>query len=166
MVHSHSLTHFPPLLPSIYIFDFFSNLPFKKLQLKLAMYFSWTVGNNVENQRKGLVVIVWYDRSFFVPIRPVVNKYKLHEMLTVRCCALHCCTPDTPVYRLRRAFFTMKVSHLRMKLRIHVGTLRCVTLCLFLFCVLVSGTMFIYIFFFDGSRLFFLPLMLPFSPFC
>jgi len=92
-----------------------------KVMLKLAMYFSWTVGNNVENQRKGVVVIVWYDRSFFLPIRPVVNKYKLHEMLTVRCCALHCCTPDSPVYRFRRAVMTMKVSHLRMKLRIHVG---------------------------------------------
>jgi hypothetical protein len=108
--------------------------PLKILQSKLALYSSWTAGNDIDTQRKGIVVLVWYDKSFKVPLKPPTNKYKLHEVLTVRVCALHCCTPDTPFHRFRRAAMTMKASHVRLKLRVHVGTLRlrCVTFVLVL----------------------------------
>ena len=80
----------------------------------------WAGGNDVDTQRKGIVLIIWYDRSF-KNVTPRENKPKLHELATIRICALHCCTPDTPYYRFRRAVVTMRVAHLRMNLRCHMG---------------------------------------------
>ena len=86
---------------------------------------SWTAGNEVETQRRGIVVLIWFDKSFQLTPKPVQNKPKLHEVTMIRLCAVHLCTPDTPLYRVKRSFITMRTAHNRLKLRVHVGMFRC-----------------------------------------
>lgn len=88
-------------------------------QTKLAIYFCWTAGDDVDAQLKGIVILVWFDKNFDQP--PSKHKTKMHELVTVRICALHLCTPDTPFFRFRRAIVTMRAAHVRTKLRAHVG---------------------------------------------
>lgn len=92
-----------------------------RIKAKITLYMCWTAGNDIESQRSGIVVLIWYDKSFTLNMSPVSNKPKLHEIATVRICAVHLCTPDTSVYRLRRSFATMRMSHHRLKLRTHLG---------------------------------------------
>mmetsp|Transcript_24629 Transcript_24629/g.57814 ORF Transcript_24629/g.57814 Transcript_24629/m.57814 type:complete len:502 (-) Transcript_24629:469-1974(-) len=92
-----------------------------RLKAKIALYLSWTAGNEVETQRMGVVILIWYDKSFQLLHRPVQNKPKFHEVWMLRICAIHLCTPDTPLYRIRRGFITMRMAHNRLKLRVHIG---------------------------------------------
>ncbi len=88
---------------------------------KLSIYQCWTAGDDVDTQRKGIVILLWYDKSFEMNKVPVDNKPKLHEVATVRISALHICSPDTPFFRFRRAVATMRAAQFRTKLQAHVG---------------------------------------------
>jgi hypothetical protein len=88
---------------------------------KIMMYFTWVAGNDVEVQKEGIVVLAWFDKSFEVSRRPAIQT-KDHELLTVRPCAIHMCTPNTPFYRLRRSILTMRIGrHNRTRLVVHKG---------------------------------------------
>jgi len=93
-----------------------------KIQAKICLYMSYTAANDVDAQRKGIVVIVWFDKAFRMS-DGIGNKPRLHEVTMIRVCALHLCTPDTPVYRFRRAVTTMRVARFRKNYRSHIGTL-------------------------------------------
>ena len=96
----------------------------KQIILKILMYTSWVIGNDIDSQRKGTVLISMFEPSFpqkpthEAPLRP-----SDHWLMTVRTSAMHICTPDTPFFRLRRNFFTMAIgSNNRTRLRLHIGT--------------------------------------------
>jgi len=92
------------------------------LRNKIMIYFTWVAGNDVDVQREGIVFVVWWDSSFQASPSPPV-KTKDHETLTIRACAIHVCTPDTPFYRLRRSIMTMRIGrHNRGRYVVHLGT--------------------------------------------
>eukprot|EP00536_Pseudo-nitzschia_multiseries_P016631 jgi/Psemu1/247639/estExt_Genewise1.C_11730016 len=81
--------------------------PFTKA--KITMYLGWVAGSNdVITQRKGLIVMVWFDRSFVERNQAWKIKYKFYKLTSTRISAIHCCSPDTPHYRIRRAVATMR----------------------------------------------------------
>lgn len=94
--------------------------PFTKA--KITMYNSWVAGyNDVVTQRKGLIVVVWYDAAFSKDVTWKI-KYKFYDMVSTRLSAIHVCSPDTSYYRFRRSLTTMRVgAEYRPKLIFHLG---------------------------------------------
>mmetsp|Transcript_15309 Transcript_15309/g.42484 ORF Transcript_15309/g.42484 Transcript_15309/m.42484 type:complete len:611 (+) Transcript_15309:263-2095(+) len=81
--------------------------PFTKA--KITMYMGWVAGSNdVITQRKGLIVMAWFDSSFVERNESWKIKYKFYQMTSTRISAIHFCSPDTPHYRIRRAVATMR----------------------------------------------------------
>lgn len=97
-----------------------SSIP-EKIKTKIMMYIGWTAGDDVDTQRRGIVVLAWFDKAFDMSDYPLSNKHKLKDLTTVRSCAVHMCSPDSPVFRFIRACATMRAGHNRMKMRIHIG---------------------------------------------
>lgn len=87
---------------------------------KMFTYMLWTIGEDVEAQRAGIVVVAWFDPSFKVSKQPPAM-IRDHETLSVRVSAIHICSPDTPLFRIRRATTTMRIGHNRKRLKQHVG---------------------------------------------
>jgi len=87
------------------------------------MYMGWVAGyNDVVTQRKGLIVMAWFDKSFVERNQSWKIKYKFYEMVSTRISAIHFCSPDTPHYRFRRAIGTMRCGdEYRSKIMFHLG---------------------------------------------
>ena len=97
----------------------------EKAILKILAYTFWVVGNDIDTQRKGVVIIVMFDSSFHQVHQGagMVRRHSNDCTMSVRPSAIHICTPDTPFFRLRRHFLTMAIgSHNRSRLKLHVGT--------------------------------------------
>jgi len=90
---------------------------------KIALYTSWAAGcNDVDTQRKGIVFLVWFDKTIKTQKIAPKQRAKDHEVASVRASAIHCCTPDSPMYRFRRSIMAMRIaSHNRFKLKVHLG---------------------------------------------
>ena len=86
----------------------------------MSLYMSWTAGDDVDTQRKGLVVLTWFDQNFEVAGRSNIE-YKDHTFSCVRACAIHMCSPDTPMYQLLRAIVITNLGRAKQKLRVHLG---------------------------------------------
>jgi hypothetical protein len=84
---------------------------------------SWAAGYDIHTQRKGLLFLVWFDKSCQISSIPKKLRAKDHEVATVRASAIHICTPNTPFYRLRQSITTMRIGqNNRKKLKTHLGT--------------------------------------------
>ena len=98
----------------------------KQVILKIMMYIFWTVGNDIDAQRKGVATVFLFDPSFpQIPHHKGAGVISPSDqwMLSVRMSAIHVCTPDTPFFRLTRRFIAMAIgSHNRLRLRLHLGT--------------------------------------------
>jgi hypothetical protein len=98
----------------------------KQTILKILLYTCWVLGNDIDTQRKGIVVVVMFDSSFHQI--PSINGAGIMRpsdqwVMSVRTSAIHICSPDTPFFRLRRRFLTMVVGSLiRSRLQLHLGT--------------------------------------------
>mmetsp|Transcript_110800 Transcript_110800/g.226757 ORF Transcript_110800/g.226757 Transcript_110800/m.226757 type:complete len:366 (+) Transcript_110800:3-1100(+) len=88
---------------------------------RMSLYMSWTAGDDVDTQRKGLVVLTWFDQNFEVAGRSNIE-YKDHTFSCVRACAIHMCSPDTPMYQLLRAIVITNLGRAKQKLRVHLGS--------------------------------------------
>lgn len=95
--------------------------PFVKA--KIAMYMLWSAGSNdTVTQKKGIIVLVWFDASFAKLNRSWKIKYKFYTLNCDRISAIHCCSPDTPHYRFRRSVMTMRAGSENLsKLIFHLG---------------------------------------------
>jgi hypothetical protein len=97
----------------------------KQVLQKIVMYTVWIIGNDVDTQRKGMVIIHMFDSSF-----PQILNHKgagvllpsAHWLLSVRLSAIHICTPDTPFFRLRRSAIIIAAGSNRSRLKLHLGT--------------------------------------------
>ena len=98
----------------------------KQVILKIMMYIFWTVGNDIDAQRKGVATVFLFDPSFpQIPHHKGAGVISPSDqwMLSVRMSAIHVCTPDTPFFKLTRRFIAMAIgSHNRLRLRLHLGT--------------------------------------------
>ena len=70
------------------------------------------------------MVLLWFDKSFKVSLKPVPLFAKLNQLSSIRASAIHICTPDTLFYRFRTFVATMRNPHNRLKLKVHTGKLR------------------------------------------
>ena len=94
------------------------------LRTKIWLYLTYVVGEDVEAQKSGIVVIVWFDNMWKdIDKKPPISPER-RGVLTyaVRTCSVHMCTPDTPMYRYRRAILLMRLKRDRTLIKIHVGT--------------------------------------------
>jgi hypothetical protein len=87
------------------------------------MYKLWAAGcNDTVTQKKGIVVLVWFDASFAKLNRSWKIKYKFYTLNADRISAIHCCSPDTPHYRFRRSIAVMRAGNENIsKLIFHLG---------------------------------------------
>ena len=93
------------------------------------LYLHHAISEDVETQRKGIVFVMWggsddpsdRDNNIKVPGTPgyhervlVESRRNIDEGFILRLVAIHFCFPDTPVYRLVKAFyiFIMSISWL------------------------------------------------------
>ena len=91
------------------------------LRNKIMIYFNWTAGNDVDAQREGIVLLIWFDATAKVSRKPAIQT-KDHEPQTIRAAAIYCCSPDTPLYRFRRSIVTMRIGRQnRTRLVVHLG---------------------------------------------
>lgn len=103
------------------------NLELIRLRAKILLYMLWTAGEDVDVQRKGVVVLVRFTSNYEFSMN---NLYKMrdtpkthsHIISTVRGCAIHICSPDKPIYRLCHAIVLVRVSKAgRDRMKIHYG---------------------------------------------
>jgi len=96
------------------------------VQLKIFLYFSFVLASDVESQRKGVVMIFWFDREQKHEDIPHIARWKrgvkAHKISAVRCSAFHICSPDVGRFRLRWSVTILMISTMnRMKVKIHSG---------------------------------------------
>ncbi len=92
-----------------------------RIRAKIVFYMSWVSALDDETQRRGNVAIIWFDKEFKPPTTRPDQLYPEHRLHSVRCAAIHMCTPDTPHYRIRRAVVMVRLGRSRRLLRVHVG---------------------------------------------
>lgn len=92
-----------------------------RIRAKIGFYMSWVSALDDETQRRGSVVIVWFDKEYKQTTTRPVQLYPEHKLHSVRVAAIHMCTPDTPQYRIRRAVVMVRLGRSRRLLRVHVG---------------------------------------------
>ena len=107
------------------------------LRFKINMYLHWVITEDIETQRKGVVVILWPFNeetdgtvSWQKSIRPGLPKklriyQKKHiDSMTVRVTSIHLFLKDTPFYRALSALYCFGLnSHSRSIFKDHYGTL-------------------------------------------
>mmetsp|Transcript_10674 Transcript_10674/g.25291 ORF Transcript_10674/g.25291 Transcript_10674/m.25291 type:complete len:490 (+) Transcript_10674:246-1715(+) len=98
-----------------------------KTRYKILFYLLWVAGEDLETQRKGIVVVIWPVSD--VAIKHLKNKDSLiqtqKEQLKgtpVRTCSYHFCVPDNPLFQVLRMIFTMSLEkRKRSRLKFHIG---------------------------------------------
>lgn len=95
------------------------------IRAKFIFYLSTVATrDDVETQRKGLVVIIWFSASYSDCYRSRIRQSPLQDYgswICVRVSALHVCSPNTPAFRFRRAIFALRAYRHRSRLKIHAG---------------------------------------------
>mmetsp|Transcript_3262 Transcript_3262/g.8774 ORF Transcript_3262/g.8774 Transcript_3262/m.8774 type:complete len:490 (+) Transcript_3262:184-1653(+) len=93
------------------------------LRTKIWIYLTYVAGEDVEAQKNGIVIIVWFDNMWNdVKRKPLVSAERSGVLTySVRTSSVHLCTPDTLMYRYRRAYMLMRLRQDRTRIKIHVG---------------------------------------------
>ena len=100
-------------------------------QMKMVLYLFFVAGYNNDGdiQRKGFVVVIWFDPNTELdePSRIKSNidsMADLFPVISTRIAAIHLCTPDTPIHRIGRSILAMALSfYERTRLKFHTGGL-------------------------------------------
>ena len=108
------------------------------LQMKIMMYISWVMGLDADTQRRGAVLVVWFDSKIEQSgtgsdIEAIDKSEKSHNISMLRACVVHICSPDTPFYRVQRSILSLGAGHWRKRLRSHLGKCRLFMILLFSF---------------------------------
>lgn len=97
----------------------------RALQLKIFLYFSFVMSEDVETQRRGVVGIVWIDPALqskaISDVSRIQKSLKSHKASVTRVSAFHVCSPDTPTFRMIRSVLLLGVGRHRSWLRVHLG---------------------------------------------
>ena len=102
-------------------------------QLKLYHYTAMVATEDVESQRRGVVLVVWpggagkdWSKRQLPDKRARHLVTRRHEVIPMRYAGYHYCMPEIPVFRLVRAFAVLYVirSEIKSRMKFHIGTLR------------------------------------------
>jgi len=93
---------------------------------KLSIYMFYAVSDDVESQRKGLVIVGWVGSNTFgdsVPSLQHVDLFaKVWEGCPIRIVSSHMCFPDKPYFHWLRYLYTLTLSaNKRQRARFHLG---------------------------------------------
>jgi len=96
------------------------------LRTKIWLYLTYVVGDDIEAQKYGIVVLVWFDTAWNrISKQPLVGAQRSDGTrvlaLGIRVSSIHLCTPDTPLYRFRRSILALRLRRERSRVKIHVG---------------------------------------------
>ena len=106
------------------------------VQMKMCMYVNFVISyKDAEAQRKGVTLIIWIideeknthtEPSDTDPTTLLLQRIhlrsKMHACSMTRASAIHMCTPDTPMCRLRRSLMTNGFGSMRSRIKLHCGT--------------------------------------------
>jgi len=94
------------------------------LRTKIWLYLTYAAGDDIEVQKYGIVVLVWFDTAWeHLSKRPLVSAQNSRILSPcIRVSSIHICTPDTPKYRFRRSIMIMRLGKEKSRVKIHVGT--------------------------------------------
>ena len=84
------------------------------------------VANDVETQRNGIVIVVWFDANYEIKLsNPLTRRSPFKDYSSwecVRASAIHVCNPDTPASRFRQSIVAFLAGqNQRSRLKFHVG---------------------------------------------
>ena len=107
----------------------------------MCMYVNFVISyKDAEAQRKGVTLIIWIideeknmqnNSSSAEPsdtdpatllLQQIHLRSKMHACSMTRASAIHMCTPDTPMCRLRRSLMTNGFGSMRSRIKLHCGT--------------------------------------------
>merc|ERR1711862_182749 len=97
----------------------------------MILYFTG-INNDIETQRKGMVIIIWFETNDGEGLIKTERKtgeqqikrsrWKINEVCTTRASAIHFCSPNTPFFRFLCSFWTFWIpSRWRSRSKIHSG---------------------------------------------
>jgi hypothetical protein len=92
-------------------------------QIKVLLYLMWVAGEDVETQRRGLVVIFWPSINTVILDRNwVENGQKTVQGFPLRGVALHMCLANTLAFRMLKAQIGLAIpKDVRRRFQFHLG---------------------------------------------
>ena len=101
-------------------------------KVKIAFYLVNTMSEDVETQRKGIVVLMWFgspENNFIIPGTPgsekrvIIQSGKtMGEAIPARLVAMHFWLPNTPLFRLVKSFYAFQEPlHTISRFKFHIG---------------------------------------------
>ena len=98
----------------------------RKLQNKIFIYMSNVIGRDVDEARRGVVLLIWFDAMMLSNASMDITRIyqggmKSHKMSMVRCSAIHICSPDSHIYRLQRSLLSISLGNMRSRISMHLG---------------------------------------------
>jgi len=91
------------------------------------LYTTWTAGEDVDVQRKGLVFLVCFSSKYELSAQDMYQlreapRYPYDVLAGVRPSAIHICSPDRPMFRFAHSIILFRIKQLgRFKIKIHYG---------------------------------------------
>lgn len=121
-----------------------------KMRIKILWYMFWVASEDIESQRKGVVIIGWpndsavvddevkscesdsgedfsnsaWENSLRPSLRVIEGSYqgKAMEGLPMRVAAFHICFTDRPIFRIVNTLFYFSLStEMRLRYKVHIG---------------------------------------------
>uniref|UniRef100_A0A7S0UI21 DUF6824 domain-containing protein n=1 Tax=Pseudo-nitzschia delicatissima TaxID=44447 RepID=A0A7S0UI21_9STRA len=102
----------------------FDIAPHVKTRVRLMLYLFYSLTNDIENQQKGLIKLVWIQSESAVgapSFADVRGFQRLYDSSPIRDTSNHFCLPDKPAFHLFRAMVGMSHAGNFFRLKFHIG---------------------------------------------
>jgi len=102
-------------------------LEYQICRAKILIYMTWVAADDVDVQRKGLVILVRFTSKYKLSVNDVYKARETPRIQTniissVRACAIHICSSDTPLYRFIHGLVMLRIKvEGRERIKIHYG---------------------------------------------
>lgn len=110
------------IVPTVLTIDLFSLV---SSQCRIYTYFFLAATDDVETQRKGVVIVIWpgpADVRFSFPnSKEHVEGSRIFDTVPMRVCSLHFCFRDTPLFFSFKAILVLILGDQKTRLRLLVG---------------------------------------------
>lgn len=118
-----------PICSNFFLIPFFPLTVVSKLKIQLYLYFQTVLSEDADNQKKGVVsvAIAGENHASISKLPSTRDRFRLARFIQsapVRYCAIHSCHPDTPMFRLIRAAYSLGINSsesTKYRLRFHIG---------------------------------------------
>jgi hypothetical protein len=105
--------------------NYYSNtrlIPLHLCQKKIGFYLSLVCATDIENQRKGIIYVIWTEKLSFKNMRFKNKSEMILSLLPIRIVSIHFCAKDTIARNLAKAVFVARLStEHRLRFIYHFG---------------------------------------------